>query len=57
MATLPSATPVTGDTFRIQESKNDDSYKETRGGSSQTLEKKVEPNLGKKTRRRMGFGL
>ena len=40
MATVTPAIPVTVDTFRISESKNDDSYKETRGGASQTFEKK-----------------
>ena len=40
MATVTPAIPLTVDTFRIYESKNDDSYKETRGA--------VEPNLWKK---------
>ena len=42
MATLTPAILVMVYTFRIQESQNDESYKETRG--------EVEPNLGKKRR-------
>ena len=52
MVTLAPAIPVTVDTFRIQESKHDDSYKETRGrGRAKPWKKKVEPNLWKKTLR------
>ena len=58
MATLPSAILVTVDTFRIQESKNDDIYKETRrGGRAKPWKKKTaEPNLGKKKPSTVGLG-
>ena len=55
MATLTPAIPVTVDTFHIQESKNDDSYKETRGrGRANPSKKKGGANpLKKKTLHRI----